>query len=41
MQLREIVLDSSLRELTVRGEPGYPLAMYDNDMRGFLGGSAL
>ena len=39
MQLREIVLDHSLRELTVRGQPDYPVAVYENDMAGFLNGS--
>lgn len=39
MQLSEIRLDENLRELTVRGEPDYPIAMYDNDMAGFLTGS--
>lgn len=38
MQLRELILDKSLRELTVRGKPGFPVAVYDNDMEGFLGG---
>ncbi len=39
MQLHHLPLDASLRERTVRGVPGYPVAVYDNDMEGFLGGS--
>ncbi|MCF0132615.1 MAG: AraC family transcriptional regulator [Blautia sp.] len=37
MQLYEIVTDENLRELTVRGEPGFPFAVYDNDMALYIG----
>jgi len=36
VQLQELILDKSLRELTVRGTPGFPIAVYDNDMQGLL-----
>lgn len=39
MQLKEIILDGSLRELTPRGTPMFPMEMYLNDMDRFITGS--
>jgi len=36
MRLFALALDETGRELTVRGEPGYPIAMYDFELDGFL-----
>ena len=36
MQLKEIVIDRTLRELTPRGTPSFPIEMYHNDISKFV-----
>ncbi len=36
MQLNEIIVDQTLRELTPRGTPLFPIEMYENDMSCFV-----